>query len=62
MLAGKSFESDDYKSAGIRMGEAVLEQETSDVNGLPILTAGPWARGNPRAPPEGSAVRSGDGR
>jgi cellulose synthase (UDP-forming) len=43
VLAGKRFESDDYTHAGVRMGEAVLDGETSEVSGLPVLTAGPWA-------------------
>jgi cellulose synthase (UDP-forming) len=43
-LAGKRFDSDDYTSAGVRLGEAVLEHETSLVSGLPVLAAGPWAR------------------
>jgi endoglucanase len=44
VLAGKRFESDDYTDAGVRMGEAVLDDETSQVSGLPVLAAGPWAR------------------
>jgi cellulose synthase/poly-beta-1,6-N-acetylglucosamine synthase-like glycosyltransferase len=44
VLAGKRFESDDYASAGVRLGEAVLEDEAGQVSGLPVLTAGPWAR------------------
>jgi endoglucanase len=28
----------------VRIGEAVLSNETSQVSGLPVLTAGPWAR------------------
>jgi Glycosyl hydrolases family 8 len=43
VLAGKRFESDEYTSAGVRIGEAVLDGETSEVSGLPVLTAGPWA-------------------
>jgi cellulose synthase (UDP-forming) len=43
VLAGKRFESDDYTSAGVRIGEAVLSDETSEVSGLPVLAAGPWA-------------------
>ncbi len=33
VLAGKRFSSDDYTNAGVRMGEAVLGDETSDVSG-----------------------------
>jgi cellulose synthase (UDP-forming) len=44
VLAGKRFESEDYTSAGVRIGDAVLSQETSEVSGLPVLAAGPWAR------------------
>jgi cellulose synthase (UDP-forming) len=43
-LAGKRFESDDYVNAGVRIGDAVLQDETSEVSGLPVLVAGPWAR------------------
>jgi endoglucanase len=44
VLAGKRFESDAYKSEGVRIGEAVLSDETSEVSGLPVLAAGPWAQ------------------
>jgi cellulose synthase (UDP-forming) len=44
VLAGKRFESDEYTNAGVRIGEAVLSEETSQVSGLPVLVAGPWAR------------------
>jgi cellulose synthase (UDP-forming) len=44
VLAGKRFESSEYKDAGVRIGQAVLEDETSDVSGLPVLVAGPWAQ------------------
>jgi cellulose synthase (UDP-forming) len=44
VLAGKRFQSGDYTSAGVRIGDAVLQDETSQVSGLPVLAAGPWAR------------------
>ena len=44
VLAGKRFESGDYTRAGTRMGDAILSDETSPVDGVPVLTAGPWAR------------------
>jgi endoglucanase len=44
VLAGKRFGSEDYKTAGVRVGEAVLRIETSEVSGLPVIVAGPWAR------------------
>jgi hypothetical protein len=44
VLAGKRFSSDDYVNAGVRIGDAVLQDETSEVSGLPVLVAGPWAR------------------
>jgi cellulose synthase (UDP-forming) len=44
VLAGKRFGSDSYTRDGVRIGEAVLADETSEVSGLPVLTAGPWAR------------------
>jgi cellulose synthase (UDP-forming) len=47
VVAGKRFGSNEYTSAGERIGEAVLEEETADVSGLPVLTAGPWARSAP---------------
>jgi cellulose synthase (UDP-forming) len=47
VLAGKRFGSEAYASAGERIGEAVLEEETADVSGLPVLVAGPWARSVP---------------
>jgi cellulose synthase (UDP-forming) len=43
VLAGKRFSSEDYANAGVRMGEAVLGGETSEVSGLPVLVPGPWA-------------------
>jgi cellulose synthase (UDP-forming) len=43
VLAGKRFGSDDYTSAGERIGEAVLSHETATIGGLPVLVAGPWA-------------------
>jgi cellulose synthase (UDP-forming) len=46
VLAGRRFGSDDYESAGERIGDAVLGTETSDVDGVPVLVAGPWARGS----------------
>jgi endoglucanase len=47
VLAGRRFGSDDYESAGERIGEAALDGETSDVSGVPVLVAGPWARSSP---------------
>jgi endoglucanase len=44
VLAGKRFGSDDYTREGERIGAAVLTSETSDVSGIPVLVAGPWAR------------------
>jgi cellulose synthase (UDP-forming) len=44
VLAGKRFDSDDYTNTGVRIGDAVLQDETSEVSGLPVLVAGPWAR------------------
>jgi cellulose synthase (UDP-forming) len=44
VLAGKRFSSDDYTNTGVRIGDAVLQDETSEVSGLPVLVAGPWAR------------------
>jgi cellulose synthase (UDP-forming) len=47
ILAGKGFGSDEYTSAGERIGHAVLDNETADIEGLPVLVAGPWARSVP---------------
>jgi cellulose synthase (UDP-forming) len=47
VLAGKRFGSGEYTSAGERIGQAVLDHETADVDGLPILVAGPWGRSTP---------------
>jgi hypothetical protein len=44
VLAGRRFGSDDYESAGERIGGALLDSETSPVDGAPVLVAGPWAR------------------
>jgi cellulose synthase (UDP-forming) len=44
VLAGRRFGSDAYESDGERIGEAVLAQETSQVSGVSVLVAGPWAR------------------
>jgi cellulose synthase (UDP-forming) len=47
VLAGKRFGAEAYTSAGERIGDAVLEHETADVSGAPVLVAGPWARSVP---------------
>jgi cellulose synthase (UDP-forming) len=47
VLAGKRFGSDEYTHEGERIGDAVLDRETVDVGGLPVLVAGPWARSAP---------------
>jgi cellulose synthase (UDP-forming) len=47
VLAGKRFGSDEYTSAGERIGRALLDRETADIDGLPVLVAGPWARSVP---------------
>ncbi len=47
VLAGKRFGSEEYTRSGERIGQAVLDRETADVDGLPVLTAGPWARSVP---------------
>jgi cellulose synthase (UDP-forming) len=44
VLAGKRFGSDDYTRAGERIGAAILTSETSEMSGIPVLVAGPWAR------------------
>jgi cellulose synthase (UDP-forming) len=47
VLAGKRFGAEEYTSAGERIGDAVLERETAEVSGVPVLVAGPWARSVP---------------
>jgi cellulose synthase/poly-beta-1,6-N-acetylglucosamine synthase-like glycosyltransferase len=47
VLAGKRFGSSEYTEEGVRIGQAILDQETADVDGVPVLVAGPWARSTP---------------
>jgi hypothetical protein len=43
VLAGGRFGDDGYRRAGIDLGRAVLDGETSEVDSLSVLVAGPWA-------------------
>jgi len=45
VLAGTRFQNASYTREGAKIGEALLGDETSQVNGLSVLAAGPWATG-----------------
>jgi len=45
VLAGERFGSEEYRQEGLRIGRAVLDQETADPGGQTLLAAGPWATG-----------------
>jgi endoglucanase len=45
LLAGERFESDLYRREGVRIGQAILDQETAHPGGQTLLAAGPWATG-----------------
>jgi endoglucanase len=47
VLAGRRFGDGDYTREGDALGQAVLAHETADVAGVPVLTAGAWARTPP---------------
>jgi endoglucanase len=44
VLAADRFGDDSYRAQGLRIATAILDQETAEVNGELVLTAGPWAR------------------
>jgi endoglucanase len=44
VLAGRRFGNGSYTRAGTALGRAVLDHETADVAGAPVLVAGAWAR------------------
>jgi endoglucanase len=44
LVAGSSFDEPEYASEGVRIGAAILERETVQVEARPVLVAGPWAR------------------
>ena len=43
LVAGCRFRRPGLRQEGIRLGDAVMRIETADVNGHPVLVAGPWA-------------------
>ena len=47
VLAAERFDDEDYRREGVRIGDALLEQETAAAGELPVLVAGPWARPAP---------------
>jgi endoglucanase len=49
ILAGDRFADPAYRDAGLEIAEAILAQETVQVEGAPVLVAGPWARAVPQA-------------
>jgi endo-1,4-beta-D-glucanase Y len=46
LVAGSSFDEPEHSSEAVRIGAAILEQETVEVEARPVLVAGPWARGD----------------
>ena len=49
VLAGERFDEPEYTSAGVRLGQAVLDLETVTTGAGRILTAGQWATTEPYA-------------
>lgn len=47
LVAATRFDDTAYRAEGLRIGAAILDSETVEVNGEPVLVAGPWARANP---------------
>jgi endoglucanase len=70
LVAARRFREPAYREAGLRMGRAVLEAETTEAAGKLVLVAGPWARAEARINPSYFSPRayrelgaaSGDGR
>jgi endoglucanase len=44
LVAGSSFDEPEYAREAVRIGAAILEHETVQVEARPVLVAGPWAR------------------
>jgi endoglucanase len=49
VLAGTRFHEPSYRTAGLRVADAVLANETVTAGGTLVLVAGPWARSAPIA-------------
>lgn len=47
LLAGDRFDREDFHMAASELAAAVLDGTTSQVNGMLVLAAGPWARQDP---------------
>lgn len=47
VLAAERFGEPDYRTAGRRLGRAIVSHETKTVRGRLVLVAGPWARKDP---------------
>lgn len=47
VLAGERFGNSAYRSEGIAIGRAILNEETISTASGPVLVAGPWARTDP---------------
>src|SRR5207244_12441137 len=47
LVAAQRFRDSGYRAAGLRIAHSILDEETADVNGKPVLVAGTWARAAP---------------
>jgi endo-1,4-beta-D-glucanase Y len=47
LVAAQRFGDGSYRAAGLRIGHAILDEETAEVNGKLVLVAGTWARAVP---------------
>jgi endo-1,4-beta-D-glucanase Y len=47
LAAACRFERPDLREEALAVGEAILQHETAEFDGAPMLVAGPWARRNP---------------
>ena len=47
LAAACRFERPDLREEALTLGQAILQHETAEFDGAPMLVAGPWARMNP---------------
>jgi endoglucanase len=47
LVASCRFKKPGYKQEALDLGKAILDNETADFQGSPVLVAGPWARKDP---------------
>jgi endoglucanase len=47
LVASCRFKRPGYRQEALALGRAILAEETADLQGVPVLTAGPWANQDP---------------